>query len=283
MSDMGGEVARYWRLPALPEVPLLRARFVTHRFSRHTHEGYTIGLVETGVEEFDHPAGVERAGPGSIAVVNPDVVHTGYAGTPEGWTYRVLYPSEALVKEIAGELGARGGTPTFPVPVLDDPPTAAALRTMHRAGEAGDALAASTLLRTALARLLTRHARHVFGGGGTAALPPVVRSAREILHASLVEPPSLEELAAAVGTAPFPLLRAFRATVGLPPHAYLNQVRVRSARALLEDGLRPAEVAVRTGFADQAHLTRHFKRAVGVPPGAYQSAWGAQPSVSGRR
>jgi AraC-like DNA-binding protein len=56
----------------------------------------------------------------------------------------------------------------------------------------------------------------------------------------------------------------------LPPHAYLNQLRVRYARRLLDDGLRPAEVASRSGFADQAHLTRHFKRTVGVPPGAYR-------------
>ena len=69
---------------------------------------------------------------------------------------------------------------------------------------------------------------------------------------------------------PFALLRAFRAETGLPPHAYLNQIRVRLARRLLDDGLAPAVVAAEAGFADQAHLTRHFKRVVGVPPGAYQ-------------
>ncbi|WP_420830829.1 AraC family ligand binding domain-containing protein [Actinomadura graeca] len=269
---MGGEIAHYFRHPSLPDVDLLRARFVTHRFSRHTHPGYTIGLIEAGVEEFEHLGGVERAGPGSIAVVNPDVVHTGHAGTPEGWTYRVIYPSVEVVEAIAAELGAPRGTLSFSAPVLDDPAAARSLRAFHRAGEAGDTLAASTTLRTALARLLTRHARRVPGDDGSAALPPAVRDARDILHASLLGPPSLEELAASVGTRPFPLLRAFRATVGLPPHAYLNQVRVRAARALLDEGLRPAEVAARTGFADQAHLTRHFKRTVGVPPGAYQSA-----------
>ncbi|WP_424923210.1 AraC family ligand binding domain-containing protein [Actinomadura rubrisoli] len=277
---MGGEVARYWRHPALPEVDLLRARFVTHRFARHTHPGYTIGVIEAGVDEFEHRGGVERAGPGSVAVVNPDVVHTGHAGTPEGWTYRVIYPSVAVVEGIAAELGAPRGTPVFPDAVLDDPSTARLLSALHRAGEAGDALAVSTMLRTALAHLLTRHARHVPGGDGSVAMPPIVREARDLLHARLIDPPSLEKLAEEVGTRPFPLLRAFRTTVGLPPHAYLNQVRVRAARALLDEGLRPAEVAGRTGFADQAHLTRHFKRTVGVPPGAYQSA--AQAGRRGR-
>jgi AraC-like DNA-binding protein len=69
---------------------------------------------------------------------------------------------------------------------------------------------------------------------------------------------------------PFALLRAFRGETGLPPHAYLNQLRVRLARRLLDRGVAPAEVAAEVGFADQAHLTRHFKRVMGVPPGAYQ-------------
>ena len=72
------------------------------------------------------------------------------------------------------------------------------------------------------------------------------------------------------GLSQFALLRAFRAETGLPPHAYLNQIRVRRARTLLDGGITPADVAMTTGFADQAHLTRHFKRVVGVPPGAYQ-------------
>ncbi|WP_242902054.1 AraC family transcriptional regulator [Actinomadura terrae] len=270
-GEVGGEVARYFRHPALPEVDLLRARYVTHRFTRHAHPGHTFALIESGVEEFDLPGGPERAGAGSIAAVNPGVVHTGQAGVPEGWTYRVIYPPVELVSGIARELGAPRGTLAFPA-VLDDPATARRLRAFHRAGEKGDALAASSLLRIALAGLLTRHARHVRGEAGPAALPPAVRDARDILDASLLDPPSLDELAELVGARPFPLMRAFRERVGLPPHAYLNQARVRAARALLDEGLRPADVAARTGFADQAHLTRHFKRTVGVPPGAYQNA-----------
>ncbi|WP_067885309.1 AraC family transcriptional regulator [Actinomadura chibensis] len=269
-----GEAAHFFRHPAIPDVDLLRARYVTHRFARHTHDGYVFGVIDAGVEEFEHPGGVVRAGPGSVVVVNPGVIHDGRAGAPEGWAYRVIYPPVDVVAAVAAELGARPGTPAFPDSVLDDPSAAALLRAVHAAGEKGDALAASTFLRTTLARLLTGHSREVRRDDPRrpAGMPRAVREAREILHANLVGPPSLDELADAVGARPFPLLRAFRETVGLPPHAYLNQVRVRAARALLDEGLRPAEVASRTGFADQAHLSRHFKRTLGVPPGAYRSA-----------
>src|SRR5262245_51708138 len=98
---MSDEVAHYWRHPGLPGVDLLRARFITHRFGRHAHEGYTIGLIESGVEEFDMPGTVERAGPGALALVNPEVVHTGQPGTPGGWAYRVTYPAVDVVADIA--------------------------------------------------------------------------------------------------------------------------------------------------------------------------------------
>ncbi|WP_307190406.1 AraC family transcriptional regulator [Actinomadura hibisca] len=268
---MTAERAHHWRHPALPGLDLLRARYVTYRFGRHVHEGYAIGLIESGVEEFEHADDVWRAGPGMIGVVNPEVVHTGQAGTPEGWSYRVLYPTPDLMAGIAAELGARPGTPFFPTPVIDDPQATALLRIAHQAGEQGDALAASSLMREGLAVLL-RHARNVPDQNDNRAVPAAVRLARDILHADLLTPPTLEELAETAGTGPFRLVRAFRAAYGLPPHAYLNQVRVREARRLLDEGLRPAEVAARTGFADQAHLTRHFKRSVGVPPGAYRQA-----------
>lgn len=268
---MATEVARYWRHASVEGVDLLRARYVTHRYGRHSHETYTFGLIEAGVEEFDYGGSLLRAGPGGVALLNPDVVHTGQAGTPAGWTYRVLYPEVGVVTSIASELGWPSGTPWFPKTVLYDAATADLLRHAHQAAEHGDPLASSTLLTSALTRLLEVHA-----ASGPAEVRPASRSpasvlaVQDLLPARLADPPSLAELADLTGLSQFALLRAFRRQTGMPPHAYLNQLRVRRARLLLDRGQPPADVAAQTGFADQAHLTRHFKRVVGVPPAAYQ-------------
>jgi AraC-like DNA-binding protein len=269
---MAAEVARYWRHAAVDGVDLLRARYVTHRYGRHAHDTYTFGVIEAGVEEFEYGGSLLRAGTGAVALLDPDMVHTGQAGTPAGWSYRVLYPKVSVVTDIAAELGWPAGTPRFPQTVLYDPATAALVHSAHRSAEHGDDLASSTLLRTALAGLLRGHA-----AGGPAAIPGRARLApaavgavRDLLHERLADPPTLAELAAMTELSQFALLRAFRADMGLPPHAYLNQVRVRRARLLLDAGVPAADVAAQVGFADQAHLTRHFKRVVGVPPAAYQ-------------
>ena len=269
---MAVEVARYWRHAAVEGVDLLQARYLTHRYGRHAHETYTFGLIEAGVEEFEYGGSLLRASAGAVALLDPDVVHTGQAATPAGWSYRVLYPKVSVVKDVAADLGWPAGTPRFPQTVLHDATTAALLRSAHQAAEYGDQLASSTLLRTALAGLLRAHAA---AGPSLSPVPArtapaAIRAVRELLHERLADPPTLAELAAMAELSQFALLRAFRAATGLPPHAYLNQVRVRQARLLLDAGVPAADVAGQIGFADQAHLTRHFKRVVGVPPAAYQ-------------
>ena len=64
-------------------------------------------------------------------------------------------------------------------------------------------------------------------------------------------------------------MRLFHGAFGMPPHEYQLNVRVRRACELLMAQYPASEVAVRVGFSDLSHLTRHFKRLVGVPPGEF--------------
>jgi AraC-like DNA-binding protein len=280
-GGMTAETARYWQHAGVPGVDLLRARFVTHRYSRHAHETYTFALIEAGTEVFDYGGSVLRACTGAVALLNPEVVHTGRAETPDGWAYRVLYPAADVVAGVAADLGWRRGTPSFPRTVVHDPHSARLLRAAHVAAEHGDRLASSSLLRGALAGLLRAHSGPGLARAASRARssPAAVRAVSGLLAERIADPPSLDDLARATGMSPFTLLRAFRDETGLPPHAYLNQLRVRRARRLLDRGVGPAAVAAAVGFADQAHLNRHFKRIVGVPPGAYQRGRGAGKNV----
>ncbi len=65
--------------------------------------------------------------------------------------------------------------------------------------------------------------------------------------------------------------RGFRRRHGLPPQPFRAMLRLNAARRLLRDGLPPAAVAAETGFADQSHLGRAFRRAFGVTPGRYRA------------
>ncbi|MFH9742270.1 AraC family transcriptional regulator [Streptomyces roseolus] len=278
-----GERARYWQYAELPGVDLLHAHYIRKTFSRHTHETFVYAAITEGVESFHSGSELVHAGPGQIALVNPDTPHTGYAGVPEGWTYRTIYPDAELIGSIAADaLGVRAPV-GFTRPVVDDPYAAQLVIGVHRAAEEGNALAADSLLRLVTARMLRSH-----GGRLRPSAPPGAGAgdaarAREVLEERMAEPPTLERLAADLGTSPFALLRAFRAAYGMPPHTWLTDARVRRARRLLDAGTPPAEAAVAVGFTDQPHLNRHFTRSVGVPPGAYQRSRGVDLRRGGRK
>jgi AraC-like DNA-binding protein len=97
-----------------------------------------------------------------------------------------------------------------------------------------------------------------------------VKKARQLISDTLSENISLETISDHVGLSPFYFTRIFRHYTGLPPHAYRKQQRIQRAKQLLRAQMPISQVAFETGFADQSHLTRHFKQIVGVTPGQYK-------------
>ncbi|MCX5203798.1 AraC family transcriptional regulator [Streptomyces sp. NBC_00237] len=269
-TEREGEWARHWQYAGVPGLDLLRARYVRHTFPRHSHEGFVLAAIRRGVEDLHMPDGTISVMPGSVVMINPEVPHSAHAGIPEGWSYGTLYPSKELVADVASEITTLRGTAGFAETIVHDPDTARLVHEVHLAAEAGNALAADSVLRIAIARMLSRHGRSLPARGPLPAAARTAALAREILADRMTSPPSLEALAHELGTSPFALLRAFKAAYGMPPHTWLTNARVRRAQHLLSAGTTPADAALAVGFTDQPHLNRHFTRIVGVPPGAYR-------------
>ena len=64
--------------------------------------------------------------------------------------------------------------------------------------------------------------------------------------------------------------------MGLTPHQFQMQNRVRKAQRLLRDSAPTAEAALAAGFCDQSHLSRYFKQIVGLTPGQYRRCWNTE-------
>jgi len=264
-----------WRraCPAGQALDLLHAR-VAEPYAPHVHEEYAVGACTAGREVIRYRGALHYAGPGSVVVLEPGEAHTGGPADPPDFTYRVMYPAAGLLAEGLLAQGARR-LPRFREPVIADPGLAAELRRLHAALGAGlgetEPLEAESRLSWLFGELVRRHASpsrdvEVPGAGRVARLVMAQLADR------LVSPPALAEIAAGTGLSRYQLIRSFRTEVGMPPYAWLAQHRVSAARALLERGCRPAEAAALTGFADQAHLTRWFRRVVGVTPGVYRNS-----------
>jgi AraC family transcriptional regulator len=81
----------------------------------------------------------------------------------------------------------------------------------------------------------------------------------------------LQDIAAEIGISASHFSRAFRASVGLPPHQWLLRQRISAAKQLMSvRGLSLAEIAIAAGFANQSHFTRVFSTLVGVSPNLWR-------------
>ncbi|HET8988692.1 MAG TPA: AraC family transcriptional regulator [Humibacillus sp.] len=101
-------------------------------------------------------------------------------------------------------------------------------------------------------------------------VPRVARLARELLDADPVGTAGIASVATSLSVSTPHLARSFVTAYGIAPHQYVVGRRLDLARRLLRDGLPAAVIATESGFYDQAHLNRHFRRLLGTTPGRYQ-------------
>ena len=274
-SPEGGESVRLWRSAALPAADILLATYVTQSFSWHSHETFAFGVVERGGLTFRFRGTTETAYAGSVTLAMPGEAHTGHGAERSGWRYRMFYVDPAALLDVARSVAPRRvGTPPLVRGVVNDPVLARAIGELHRRTETADAtgLELQERLLAVLARFVRVHARWDASPSEKPCTGPALR-ARTFLDEHPAENISLAELAAVAGCDPFRLIRAFRASFDIPPHAWQLQARVRRAQDLLRSGMTAAYTAAEVGFADQSHLTKVFRRIVGMSPGAYAKAF----------
>lgn len=267
-----GECAKIWRADDLGDIELLHARYLKYSFAKHTHEGAAVGVIEDGAESFYYRGAIHTAPAGQIIVFNPYEAHTGQGADERGWRFRMFYLDSALLRRAAAELSdKRCDVPFFSSPIIDDPSLGSLLRNLHVSLEAGGgALERESKFLWTFSQLIARHAdapslERLMGNEKT-----VVRAVRQYIEDHYSENVSLNDLAAVAKMSAYHMLRVFRSETGLPPYAYLEQVRVNRSRELLRGGISLTDVAFQTGFSDQSHFSRHFKKMTGVSPGQYQ-------------
>jgi len=240
--------------------PGVRAvRWVTDELHAGMKETYSIARIDTGHVEWWSRGKIWSSAPGSFLLKQPGDIHRDISRDGSGTLQIVTLP----MKAVESAVGKRARV----VPQLHaSDERARPFERLHTAIERGaDRLALEVAVAEAIAAL-----------GAIADQPSEhtrpVRRAIEILHARLADAITLDDLAIHAGLDKFHLCRAFRAQVGMPPHAYLTHLRIMRAKELLKSGVKPSDIAPQIGFYDQSQLNRHFRRIVGTTPGQFARA-----------
>jgi len=183
-------------------------------------------------------------------------------------------------EKVAAELGASAEVPVASNyrKLEKEHPACALMPELHRELECqgGNSIVGEALSRAVAVRLLRDFAELPAQRPAEPAPPIAVLRAVELMRKRLTEALTLEELAGVSGVSPFHFARQFKLATGHPPHDYLIRLRVDRAQELMRDHARTwtlAAIANESGFADQSHMARHFKRVLGVTPGEFAEAY----------
>jgi len=243
----------------------------------HSHDEYQWSLTLDFPGEYRYRRARHAVPVGSVSVIHPGEPHNTRQldACPHVARYLVAYVPRQRLATIAGELGGRHSDPFFVEPVILDRSLAAAYQAVHDASRlSGSRLAYDELSFKMWSLALVRHGGLAPDDVRTSAPPQAMRRVIEHLHDRAGLQVRASDLTAIAGSSERQLYRSFREHTGVSPHRYQLQLRLSMAKRLLAHGTPPAEAAAAAGFVDQSHLSRHFKRLVGVAPGRYRPARG---------
>ena len=252
---------RAWK-PSVPGVrEVLHARFRDHAYPPHTHDAWTLMIVDDGSVRYALDRHEQGAEPAMVSLLPPHVVHDGRVGRAGGYRKRVIYLAPDVLDEtLVGRV--------VDAPAIADPGLRRRLSAVHDAlACVDDALEAETRLAFVIERI--RRAYGSIDDAAPARTADLAEALRAYLDAHITEPVTMADGAAAIGASSTQAARSFAAAFGITPHAYVLARRLDIARDRILDGEPLASVAADVGFFDQAHLTRRFKRFLGVTPGRF--------------
>jgi AraC-like DNA-binding protein len=265
------EEIKVWRPHDLTQLELRRGFSVARPVPRHWHEEYQLCFVQSGPSELKYRGRDLPTPPISLFMVHPGEVHANRCYDGFGCDYRTLFVDTELMHHAANQVyGKESGLPFFPTAVIFDRDLIEQYLNLHAALEhPSSSLERQSLLLGLLSGLIVRFAENRPALRSLGSERQAVKRACEYLSEHYAENISLDLLARLANLSPFHFNRVFSEQFGMPPHAFQTQVRVLRAKTLLRQGWTISQAASETGFADQSHFTRHFKRLTVITPGQY--------------
>jgi AraC-like DNA-binding protein len=271
---MKQERAILYRAEKLDNLLVFKAEYQKFQFSRHAHEDFALGVMESGAQKINCQGKEFCAAPGSLITVNANDVHDGMSADGNAYLYRIIYIPDDLLQKIGAEMVTFRESHYFQSPVTVDRQIASQLRNIFILLDLPDVdlLEVQSHFYKVVADLLERHGTALHSYNPRKNSHAAVERACSFINDMARQNISLDQIASAAGLSRYHFLRVFNSIKGVTPHSYLLQRRLQLARESICQGSPIADAALSACFADQSHFSRRFKAAYGITPRQYQQA-----------
>ncbi|MGX4585753.1 AraC family transcriptional regulator [Paenibacillus chitinolyticus] len=261
----------FYRDQALPFLEAKRCLKSDFAYQKHFHEEYSIGLIDKGETYAWCDGTMHRVEEGRMISFPPMMLHACHPEEGANWSYKMLFIKQDWLQGLKQhELDG------LHIPFLLEKGKNKACRihinrTMEALTGAGSPLEIETSLIELIQSVVSwndsdfTHKRH-----NNRQDRKYVNLVKEYLHENYTEKITLDDLERITDISKFHLIRLFKQSSNMPPHAYQNLLRINHAKTELMKNLRPiADIAAEAGFYDQSHFSRTFSKIVGATPQKY--------------
>ncbi|HML68026.1 MAG TPA: AraC family transcriptional regulator [Clostridia bacterium] len=243
---------------------------VMQAFPNHFHEHYVIGFIERGRRNLKVRGGCLLTAPGDLLLFNPGENHACEAHDDQPLDYRCINIEPGVLARAAQDMFGKEVIPQFEQPVVFRCELTEELRELHTMILRGERGVRKEEKFYFLLEQLLRDYAEAGEREPVTELRAEVKAVCDYLNTHAQEQISLDALGEIAGLSKYHLLRAFTKETGITPYRYLETIRIDQAKALLKQGVSPAEAALSAGFSDQSHFSNAFKRFIGLTPGQYR-------------
>ena len=250
-------------IPGLDHLVFLRARVEGHRFPVHCHDTYVIQLIERGADWCNVNNQIAREQELFFHV--PMSAHAGGSHAIRPLVYSAVYPST----DIASSNGFTRSPVEFGCGSF-------VTRNSDLIQLASEILSPLKTSETVLAKLMRELLDHAFSQSHSqthawakASMPARMVRARDYIDKHFRKGVTIDELSDHCGVSKYHLIRQFKQHFGITPRQFMISQRVGLARRLIALGASISNAAIDSGFFDQSHMTRCFKKVTGYSPGRF--------------
>lgn len=268
------EILIFHELEGLPEATLVEATGIMNHFPRHVHSSFIFSLIDCGKREVSINSQKYSYRAGEMCILPPGTPHSceSISGNTFGpHSYRTLCVSASYLQKLTEEISGRSSIPPHFEPELiytdfeqDSFNYLFALqKTIGTMLEKQTAL--NTFLYHAIEHFSTRKLIQKQTGPQHEALDRV----KIYIDKNFKEKITLNNIAEIGCLSPFHLHKLFVKRYGISPQEYIISSRIREAKSRIQSGYSLTEAALNSGFSDQSHFSRHFKKVIGISPGRF--------------
>lgn len=260
----------FWRDKLLPfaEVRVVAdGRKVS--YGKHCHATFSIGAVTQGCCHYLNGTTERIIQAGTVVLFNPDTVHACNPINGQAWSYLMFYLDKTWLTHLQQQMGmATDHFCQFSHADTTDPKLFNALINLYQTLTSDTSLLNKEI---SLVEFFSQLHQWQFMSPTPRVANTKLSQVADYITIHAQQTMQLADLCQIANLSPYYLIHSFKKHYGISPYAFLINKRIQHSQLLLKQGQTLSEVANNTGFADQAHFQRTFKKLLAVTPRVYQA------------